>query len=84
MKKFLIGLGIALALYFVYRVWRTKKKVEAMGDAIKDGAIATVMAPVNTASSVMAGGAFVWDLIRGVPYQQAKQVFNDTTTKVWQ
>ena len=84
MKKLFYALGIAIVVYFVWRMYVAYKAVKDAKQAAVHAAEVTVKAPVNAMSTVMAAGGFVWDVLRGEGLSNSAKIFSDTTGGIWE
>jgi len=83
MKKLLYAIGIGLAVYFVWKLYSAYRATKQVSESVQHAVATTVQAPVNTISSVYAAGGFVWDLVRGVGWEQSIKVYQNTTGGIW-
>lgn len=84
MNKIAKALLIALAVYIAWKFFELMQSGAKVAEATAATATHAVKAPFNLFNTVLAGGAWLFDVASGEPVAQATSVLRDTLGGVWE
>mgnify|MGYP006887593614 CR=1 FL=1 len=83
MKTLFRYLLIALGVYVGIKFLQVMSAGVTVTKAVSEVAADTIKAPIRTTSSILALGAFGWDVLTGKGVAQSWEIYKGTNENVW-
>jgi riboflavin transporter FmnP len=83
MKRLFLAIGIALGVYFIYKLWTVYSAVKSVKDSATEAVVTTASVPFNIIDTQFASVAFLWDIVTGSSIKEAADTYKGTTAEIW-